>query len=63
MNRATRKKPKMEMQVVQMIERVRAGEDAEDVIAGRDRGKSENADSEGLQEDIGRFLDRNRRKD
>ena len=63
MNRATGKKPKMEMQVVQMIERVRAGEDAEDVIAGRDRGKSENADSEGLQEDIGRFLDRNRRKD
>ena len=35
MNRATAKRPKMEMRIVQMIERVRAGESAEDVIAGR----------------------------
>ena len=52
MNRATTKKPKMEMKVVQMIERVRAGEDAEDVIAGRDRGEDEKDGSEGLKEDI-----------
>ena len=42
---------------MEMIERVRAGEDAEDVIAGkRDRGKDEKDDSGGLKEDIERFL-------
>ena len=30
---------------------------------GRDKGESEKDDSGGLKEDIGRFLDRNRRKD
>ena len=42
---------------MEMIERVRAGEDAEDVIAGRDRGKEEKDDSGGLKEDIKRFLE------
>ena len=46
-----------------MIERVRAGEDAKDVIAGRARGKDEKDDSGGLKEDIERFLEKNRRKD
>ena len=42
---------------MEMIERVRAGEDAKDVIAGRDREKGEKDDSGGLKEDIERFLD------
>ena len=62
MNRETNKRPKMEMKVVQMIERVRAGEDAEDVIRDTDKGKGKKDDSGGLKEDIGRFLDRNREK-
>ena len=48
---------------MEMIERVRAGEDAEDVIAGRDGGLCEKDDSGGLKEDIERFLAKNRRKD
>ena len=40
-----------------MIERVRAGEDAEDVIRDTDKGKDEKDDSGGLKEDIERFLE------
>ena len=56
MNRETTKKPKMEMKVVQIIQRVRAGEDAEEVVRGLRDGKDEKDGSEGLKEDIGRFL-------
>ena len=62
MNRATGKKPKMGMQVVQMIERVRVGEDAEDVIRDTDKGKGEKDASGGLGGEIERFLDRGSKK-
>ena len=62
MNRATGKKPKMEMQVVQMIERVRAGEDAKDVIRDTDKGESEKDASGNLDERLKRFLGKDRKK-
>ena len=45
---------------MEMIERVRVGEDAEDVIAGRDKGEPKKDDSGGLREDIERFLAKHR---
>lgn len=48
--------------VLEMIERVKAGEDAEAVIAGLDAGKEEIDDSGGLGEDIERFLGKDKPK-
>ncbi len=48
------RKPRME--IMQMIERVRDGEDAEEVIAGRKPGKEKNGDPDGLDERLERFL-------
>ena len=48
---------------MEMIGRVRAGEDAKDVIRDTDKGKDEKDDSRGLKEDIERFLDRNRARE
>lgn len=42
--------------VLEMIERVRAGEDAEAVITGENTGKDKNGYSGGLGEEIERFL-------
>ena len=42
---------------MEMIERVRAGEAAGDVIRDTDKGKGKKDDSGGLKEDIKRFLE------
>ena len=47
---------------MEMIERVRSGEDAEEVVRGLRDGKDEKDGSEGLKEDIGRFSEKTRKK-
>ena len=47
---------------MEMIERVRAGEYAEDVVQGSRDGKDEKDDSGGLRERTERFLKNTRKK-
>ena len=48
---------------MEMIERVRAGEAAEDVIRDTDKGKGKKDASEGLDKRRERFLGRNRERE
>ena len=53
-------KPRAE--IMQMIERVRDGEDAETVLVGRNTGEEEKGDSGDLDERLDRFLGKGRKK-